>query len=296
MKWLTLFLLVFIACQRMEVKRQKIDDVELAYYTKGSGEPLVLVMGFRGTMSLWDPAFINELAKHYQLIVFDNRGVGLSTDTQEDHTTIEQMAKDTIQLIKALGFEKVHLLGWSMGSMIAMQIGIEHPEALKTLILCSPNPGGTHAAKRTTNSYERLTSTELSKQEALSLLYPDNAQGKKAAEDFVLRLTNAIEHRQVPHDLTISQQTVERQVHALTLRNKDDSIYEKLPTIQVPTLVAGGLMDILDVPENTQTVAHRIPYAWSAYFPNAGHAFASQDHAELSRLIRIFIESTKPQI
>lgn len=115
-----------------EVKKQKIGNIEIAYYTRGNGEPLFLIMGFRGTMAAWDPAFIEELSRHYKVIVFDNRGAGLSTDTEENLTTIQQMAKDTKDFIEALGYQKVDLLGWSMGTMIAMQVAFDYPELLKT--------------------------------------------------------------------------------------------------------------------------------------------------------------------
>lgn len=106
--------LFLTSCHREEkalVKKQKVGDIEVAYYTRGSGDPLVMIMGFRGTMAVWDPALLESLEKHYTLILFDNRGSGMSTDSQEDHTTISQMSQDTIQLIKALGYSKAHILG-----------------------------------------------------------------------------------------------------------------------------------------------------------------------------------------
>ena len=160
-----LFLATLGGCQkheRAEVKLQKIDDIEIAYYTRGSGEPLVMVMGFRATMAMWDPALLEELAKHYKLILLDNRGIGMSTDTPEDQTTITQMAEDTLALITALGYEKVNLLGWSMGSLIAIQLGIAHPEVLNTLILCSPSPGGKYHVMPETDAFARLTGPKLS--------------------------------------------------------------------------------------------------------------------------------------
>ena len=93
-----------------EVKYAQVGDIKLAYYIRGEGEPLVMINGFLATMSLWDPALIEELAKQNQLILFDNRGVGLSTDTKENETTMAQMADDTAGLIKALGFKKANVL------------------------------------------------------------------------------------------------------------------------------------------------------------------------------------------
>src|SRR6202161_1895747 len=97
---------------KAEVKTIDGGDVKIAYYIRGQGKPLFMINGFISSMSLWDPALLDELAKSYQLILFDNRGVGLSTDTKEDHTTISQMADDAAGLIKNLGYEKVNILAW----------------------------------------------------------------------------------------------------------------------------------------------------------------------------------------
>lgn len=287
-----LIALVFLAsCEsnRVEVKKQKVGDIELAYYTHGSGEPLVLLMGYKGTMAMWDPAFIEELAKYYTVIAFDHRGVGLSSDTSENHTTIKQMSVDTAEFIRALGYQKVNLLGWSMGTSIAMHLALDHPELLKTLILCSPNAGGETQTHRQ-DVYDKLTSLNTSKEELLSLMFPETDGGRLASEDFVFRLKKAIATGFFPYDIEVSNQTVERQTSALKLRD-NDHLNESLPNIKVRTLVAGGLEDIIDLPENTRAVANRIPFAWAAYFPNAGHGFTSQNYLQFSRLIHVFIDS-----
>lgn len=287
-----ILILHLTSCQSksVEVKKQKVGDVELAYYTRGSGEPLILVMGFKGTMAMWDPGLIEELATHYTVIPFDNRGVGLSSDTAENHTTIQQMSDDTVEFIRALGYQKVNLLGWSMGTSIAMQVALDKPDLLNTLILCAPNPGGKNQASNT-DVYSKLTSLNTSKEGLLSIMFPETDQGRQASSDYLKRFKNAVEKGVIPDDVEISPQTIERQTSALRLRNQDEHIYDGLPTIKVPTLVAGGLQDVIDLPQNTRAVANRIPYAWAAYFPNSGHGFTSQDYLQFSRLVDVFIES-----
>lgn len=293
---LLLVLSVATSCEQnksSEVKKVKVNDIEIAYYTRGSGKPLVMIMGFRGTMAIWDPGLLEELEKHYTLILFDNRGVGLSTDTEKNLTTIPQMAADTIGLIKALGYEKVSLLGWSMGSRIAQVTALDHPDIVENLILCSPNPGGKYQAHRTSDAYKKLTSTSMSKEEGLSLIFPQTEQGQQASNEFVKRLTEAVIIGSVPDDLTVSPQTIERQTQALRLWDETNENYEALPKLKVPTLVAGGLADVLDQPENIHIIASKIPYAWSAYFPRAGHDFLSQDYKSFGQLVVLFIETNK---
>ena len=210
---LVLCAFIFQGCERdmrAEVKKEKIENIELAYYTRGSGEPLVMIMGFRGTMSIWDPAMLEILEKKFKLILFDNRGAGLSSDTQDNVLTISQMADDTAKLIKALGYPKAHVLGWSMGSRIALELSLKHPELVQSLILCSPNPGGKNQAARKSNAYTKLTASDLSAKEGLSFIFPDNPEGHKASESFILRLTKAIALGTVPNDLQVSKETVAR--------------------------------------------------------------------------------------
>ncbi len=277
--------------KQVDIGKMNMEGKELAYYVRGQGEPLVMIMGFRGTMGMWDPALLEILEQNYTLILFDNRGVGLSSNISTEALTIGQMAEDTAKLIESLGYKNVNVLGWSMGSRIALELSFKHPELVRSLILCSPNPGGEHQAIRTNDAYAKLTTPNISQTEILSLIFPETQEGKKASAEFVERLTVAVLSRAVPDDLTISTETIQNQVHALKLWNQDNGIYEKLLDIKIPTLVAGGLADVLDEPKNIQIIASRISFAWTAYFPGAGHNFLSQDYNHFAELVKVFIES-----
>jgi len=101
---------------KAEVKYAQVGDIKMAYYTRGQGAPLFMIMGYTGTMGAWDPALLDVLDDTNTLVMFDNRGAGLSTDTVEDLTSMPQMADDAAGLIKALGYDKANVLGWSMGA------------------------------------------------------------------------------------------------------------------------------------------------------------------------------------
>lgn len=292
----TLCILLLNACEsikRVDVKKENIGSAELAYYTRGSGEPLVMIIGYRGTMAAWDPGLLEILEKKFTLILFDNRGTGLSSDLDKETLTISQMAEDTAQLIKKLGYQKAHVLGWSMGSRIAMELSVKHPEITESLILCSPNPGGNHQAARTSNAHAELTSPDISQKEALSLIFPETPEGKRASASFVNRLTKAVMNGTVPDDSQVSQQTINRQIQALKLWDENNQIFKDLLSIKTPTLIAGGVDDVVDNSENITIVANQIPFAWTAYFAGAGHAFLSQDYKNFAELVILFIESNK---
>jgi pimeloyl-ACP methyl ester carboxylesterase len=111
----------------------EVNGAKLYYETHGQGKPLVLIQGCGGNITMWEPQ-IEPLSKHFQLISFDNRGMGRSQVTPGDYT-IQMLAQDTAGLIEQLGIEKAHILGWSMGGMIALELAIARPDLIDKLII-----------------------------------------------------------------------------------------------------------------------------------------------------------------
>ena len=104
----------------------QVGDIKMGYRIYGDGDPLVMIMGYGSTMKLWEPGLIRALSSCFKLIVFDNRGMG-NTEAGQRPFTIEQFADDTAGLMDALGIGQAHLLGWSMGAMIAEEVVLRHP-------------------------------------------------------------------------------------------------------------------------------------------------------------------------
>lgn len=113
--------------------KANINNANLHYEIHGLGDPLLLIQGWGMDVTSWQP-IINPLAKVFQLIVFDNRGVGRSEVTPGNYTT-RQLADDAAGLLEYLQIEKAHVLGWSMGGMIAQELALAYPEKVKRLIL-----------------------------------------------------------------------------------------------------------------------------------------------------------------
>lgn len=111
----------------------EVNGAKLYYETHGQGKPLVLIQGCGGNITMWESQ-IEPLSKHFQLILFDNRGSGRSQITSGDYT-IQMLAQDTAALIEQLGIEKAHILGWSMGGMIAQELAIARPDLVDKLII-----------------------------------------------------------------------------------------------------------------------------------------------------------------
>src|SRR6476661_8215110 len=115
--------------------------IEFAYRHVGEGEvPLVLLQHFRGNLDNWDPALIDALAADRRVVTFDNAGVGASTGSTPN--TIEAMAHDAISFLEAMEFQRVDLLGFSIGSFVAQEIALIRPDLLRRVVLASAAPQG----------------------------------------------------------------------------------------------------------------------------------------------------------
>lgn len=112
------------------------NNISLYYKTTGKGYPIILISGCNGDhQSVWPHSVVDVLAKHFQVIQFDNRGVGQS-DQPDIPYSIEMMADDTAGLMQALQLEKAHLIGYSMGGQIAAKFAEKYPEKINKMIAC----------------------------------------------------------------------------------------------------------------------------------------------------------------
>ncbi|MDD4254647.1 MAG: alpha/beta hydrolase [Methanofollis sp.] len=118
------------------VRYADVNGVRLAYREFGAGEPLLLITGFGGVMETWNETLVGILAGQYHVYIYDHRAMGHSGDTDAPYT-IPRLSDDAAGLMKALGHESMHVYGVSMGSSVAQQLVIDHPETVRKLVLSS---------------------------------------------------------------------------------------------------------------------------------------------------------------
>ncbi len=234
------------------------------YVEAGAGDPLVLIMGFGGDHLAWGfqmPVF----AEHYRVIAFDNRGAG-QTDQPDHPYTTRQMAGDTVGLMDALGIERAHVLGVSMGGMIAQEIALNHPDRVRTLQLhCTyARPDGYTRARLAAARVERTT---LSREDAIrsgfSWFFARGTYNERP--EFVEAiLRNALAN---PHPQSITGYV--RQGDAVLAHDTLD----RLAAIRCPTLVSVAAEDILVPPRFSREIAARVPGAELRMIEGAGHVY-----------------------
>ncbi len=118
------------------VKYVSFNGIEIGYKEFGTGEPILMIMPFATEMDMYNDTFVKQLAGSYRVILFDNRGMGYSSDNNES-LSISLLANDTAGLMDALGMDSAHIFGSSMGSVIAQELALEHAGKVDRLILSS---------------------------------------------------------------------------------------------------------------------------------------------------------------
>jgi len=250
------------------------------YEIHGQGEPLVMIMGLSANVDWWDPVIVERLSKRYQLLLFDNRGAGRTEKPQMTYT-IALMAQDTVELMTQVGIEKAHILGVSMGGMIAQELALHYPERVNKLILACTNCGGTQsivAPPDVIGLFTNRTGTpDEIKQRMFKVLFPDEyiANHADQLEQLWLRAIRA----PIPTDALL------RQLEAI----QTFSTYDRLDQIQAPTLVMTGDQDILVPPKNAEIIAGRIPGARLEIFEGGGHGFTGQFPDKFCQVVEEFL-------
>jgi pimeloyl-ACP methyl ester carboxylesterase len=247
----------------------KVNDIQVYYEVKGEEYPLVMINGLGGNLEGWDPRFIEALSKKFKLVLFDNRDAG-RTDTSEREYTMKTFADDTAGLMNALGISKAHVLGLSMGGMIAQEFVLNYPEKAAKLVLCSTHCGGSKAIQLSQKVSEMLTidTSTMSQEEYIRMFAPIGY-----TEDFIKNNFDLLKLRiQKSLRYPISETGYKRQLNAIGKFNA----YERLPQIKAPTLVLHGRKDILIPPENGTILAEAIPNAKLVFFEKSAHILAEE--------------------
>jgi pimeloyl-ACP methyl ester carboxylesterase len=263
-----------------EVKMAHAGDINIAYRIMGQGDPIVLIMGYGSTMDMWDPRLLHSLAAKYRVIIFDNRGTGNTTATP-DSFSIDQFANDTAGLMAALGVERYHVLGWSMGSFVAQELAIRYPENVDRLILYAGDCGGREAVMPAAWVLDDLANTSGTPEEAgmrlFNLLFP---------KEWLSRQPPFYEWFPLPKETSLPE-NIKRQSEAIAAW---PGTFDRLKSIKAPTLLVTGKEDLIVPPENSFILAQRINASWLVQFNGAGHGLMYQYPDRLARIIVDFIE------
>jgi pimeloyl-ACP methyl ester carboxylesterase len=260
--------------------------VDFAYRELGSrsGTPVIFATHLAASLDNWDPRVVDGIAAKHHVFTFDNRGVGASTGKVPD--TIEAMAHDAVTFIRALGFDQVDLLGFSMGGMIAQVIALEEPRLVRKLILTGTGPAGGVGIDKVT----RVSNLDVARalltlgDPKTYLFFTRTANGKRSATAFLARLKERSENR----DKAMSLRGYGTQLKAIHRWGRQKPA--DLSVIDQPVLVANGEHDRMVPSSNSRDLAQRLPKSDLVLYPDAGHGGIFQYHDEFVDKVLAFLE------
>ena len=254
----------------------RVGDIDVYYEEHGSGPPLLLIMGLATDSTAW--AFqLPEFARHYRAIAFDNRGVGRTSKPAGPYS-IHQMADDAAGVMDALGVARAHVLGVSMGGMIAQELALRHPERVSALVLaCTfPEPDATVEDRRSfmvgqlggqvsADGELQIDVASLNPLLFVQQMLPAVFNPSFIASDLPKLMqvfAGALQYG-------FSMEAILGQVAAVMGHRATDRLHR----IAVPTLVLTGDADQLVAPSNSDILAREIPGAKLVKVPGGSHGF-----------------------
>jgi pimeloyl-ACP methyl ester carboxylesterase len=251
---------------------------------KSGGVPLVMLHHLTAVLEDWDPRVLDGLAAMHHVIAFDNRGVGGSGGSTPK--TVEEMARDAVAFIGALGLGKVDLLGFSLGGFVAQVIAQQQPGLVRKIILAGTGPaGGEGIANVGAVLQDAFGKAGAAKKHPKQFLFfTQTSNGQTASDDFLLRL----KERTRDIDAPVSNETVQAQVVAIQAWGQGDAA--ALGRVQHPVLVANGDHDVMVPSSNSFELARRLPNAQLSIFPDAGHGGIFQHHAAFVQQALAFLQ------
>ena len=275
--------------QDIPIQKINVGDIDIAYKVFGKGDPILLLSGSNAVMDQWDPTLLRELSSNHTVIIFDHRGVGNTTAGTKPFSMI-QFANDTAGLLDALNIQKADVLGLSMGSFVAQELALLHPEKLNRLILYAASCGGEQAIPESPDVAQIFSDVANNRLQDitkfLSVIFPESWI-RSHPNSLALPMSKEI----VPNDTKIQQDKVVKEWFATNW----SGVCDQLSNITVPTLVVTGTEDVAVPANNSLIIAQKIPGAWLVQIKEAGHGLMYQYPDQLSTVLETFLTTTTTQ-
>ena len=250
-----------------------------------SGVPLVLLNHWGAVLDNFDPRIVDGLASKHRVIAIDYRGIGGSGGTAP--VTVDEMAQDMIALIGALGFEKVDLLGFSLGGFVAQDVTLKAPDLVRKLILTGTGPaGGERIEKAGAVFWPLIIKGVLTfRDPKFYLFFTSTANGRHAARAFLGRL----KERKADRDKGPTLGAFLRQLKAIKAWSRQAP--QELGNIRIPVLIANGDNDLMVPTVNSTDMAKRIPGSQLVSYEDAGHGGIFQYYADFVPKVLSFLDA-----
>jgi 3-oxoadipate enol-lactonase len=264
------------------MERARINGVELGFELRGRGAPVVMIHGAQGDQSMF-AGLAAAFAEKYRVLTFDQRGSGLSEKPDVPYS-MAMLADDTAALMDHLGVSPAHVIGVSMGGMIAQELALRHPQKIRSLVLGCTTAGGPKAVRVGGGALTSAYSTQPMTAEERGKALAEAAFSKGYLAQHPEIIASMIESRR---QRPIDSAAFARRMKAAA----DHDTYNRLPQIHCPTLVIAGKDDALIAWENSKLIAESIEGSRLVILEPAGHCFWLEQPTQTHDAIASFIAS-----
>jgi pimeloyl-ACP methyl ester carboxylesterase len=252
--------------------------ITLGCERSGSGPPLFMIMGLSGTRHQWNEVFLAELRDGFELITYDHRGIGRSSPAEEPFTMAD-LARDAAALLDALQLESAHVLGISMGGMVAQELALARPELVRTLTLGCTYCGGAQSVRTSPEVLGRLAAGMASGvyEVAVRAMWEVNVSPAFAADRQMWErfLASGREHR-------VAREVIMLQFQAIAAHDTS----ERLGELALPALAIHGSVDQMVDVANGRLIASLIPGCGLEIMDGVGHLFFWEEPVRSAQLVR----------
>lgn len=264
------------------------DGLSIAYRIFGHGKPILFYNRFRGILDTWDPAFLDALAQHYSIVLFDYPGIG---DSQgELSPDITAVARTGVQIMDALGFQWFYIAGWSYGGLVAQAAVFGHKERIEKAILIGTNPPGINEKPFDPSFFERaLKPVNDLEDETIVFFEPASAHSRTAARSSFDRISIRLDRSKIP-----STQNKFQQYFAGSAMMKQDPLdfRGQYKTLERPVLVISADHDVSFAVENWFPLLRNAPSLQHIILHNSGHGLQHQEPELVAAYIHVFLSQS----
>ena len=251
--------------------------VRIAWEHRGKGFPLVLIHGLGYARWGWEPV-ADALAEHHEILLLDNRGIGES-DAPSGAYSASEMAGDVLGVMDVAGINKAHIVGTSLGGMVAQELALQAPERVEKLVLVCTTPGGRNAAPMPGKTVRLIARAPTLAREVAMRKFVENALAPDPPDGIVERIVAHRVKTDQPLSAWLSQAAAGMTFDA----------WDRLPSVKMPTLVVHGTADVVVDPRNSDYLAERIPNARLELFPGCGHLLFWEEPARFVNVVEAFL-------
>lgn len=255
--------------------RAKFNGIEIHYEVRGSGQRLLFLNGSGASLADLAP-LISLLTESFEVLAFDQRGIGRSPCPRDSYTMAD-LAADALSLADLLEWQHFRLMGISFGGMVAQELAVTAPERIDRLALVCTSSGGAGGSSFPLETLAEMEPDEMTtvSAEIMDTRFTPEWLKDHKSDGLLAGALNRLASDAVTQDRGFGLQLQARRGH---------DVFERLPRITCPTLVASGRYDGIAPPANGAAIASQIPRAEFRLF-EGGHAFFIQDPASIPEVV-----------